>query len=434
MPSVRQSSLSPLPHPSAFNINQHFFPTFSHKSNDNDATDSSTQDATPSQSSAVNPQEFASMQFSINNVINQTWKSLLLQEKEKFGFNQDVVTSGLSDKVDSKQKLAILEKKIKREYSFFRQFLDSDLSREFFGLIFIYLGGLLRVERCRLELDTKSLGTEAVKDALKPKFSFIKKKETTQTKPNNLQVLRRRYNDARAESKDQLSRLSFVYSQILSQYRFPHDMKKETLFFETLYLFSYKIVIAKFPSHPSMHAVIRDELSSLFRTSIFHRSPHEKAQMKLTVKSNTLHFMNHKKIALPKPQLNVKLADSKVRSPLMDHSLKRPDMQKYNQIGNQKKRAKKKEGLNIPPHILFQNAAMENENAEGAKSSSTTIKGSSFNEAVINMTKKDVESSAAVKSSSTTIKGSSFNEAVINMTKKDVESSAAVKSSSTTIK
>lgn len=496
----------------------------------------------PTGGSSGTEQFQTSMQFSIRNVINSSWKGLLTQEREKFGFNQDVISSGLVEKLDSKQKLISLEKKIKQEYSFFKDFLDSDLAVEFYGLIFVSLASILRVERCRLELEaledeeeekklieeennkkyissfqfqSQTLGNpsmkydpfsseyrsitpnkdqpkvqintplqefkrrkseqrnknkeiiEAIKSAVfeereeKKRKSAMKKREDMKSRSESTTPLKvdpkhlgrfgslsrynsrkdlnstsrsdirleapssarqrslsrsmsrgllsrsnsrnlvpdhhssrpesrvesllsyeelfplpedsqlghgsriprqkKKFQDSVLEAKDQLSRLSVAYSHILSQYRFPNDQKREILFYETLYLFAYKIVVAKFSSHPVLNSMIRDTLANLFRTDVFHRAPEDRMRYGLTLKSRTITYMQRKNIKLPKSNIYQKLNNPKQRSPLISFSLPTPDVSVYNIIGNPKMKKETKIGLDIPAGVLFQNIAMENE-------------------------------------------------------------------------
>ena len=162
--------------------------------------------------------------------------------------------------------------------------------------------------------------------------------------------------EAKKQCIDNLSELSFAYSQILKEYTFrsPHNIRfrdtvKETMFFEALYMVAALVTTSDFPNQ-KLQPVIEMEIARLFRTKYFREpEPEKKSKSRFLTAEESFKLRGYG-IKLPNDTLKRRkiIAAVNARSPLLSSVFPSFNVVEYDidygfdQIN-----------LDVPPAVLF---------------------------------------------------------------------------------
>ncbi|KAG2387861.1 hypothetical protein C9374_001455 [Naegleria lovaniensis] len=223
----------------------------------------------------------------------------------------------------------------------FVDFLNSDMADRLFSLCVLYICNLLNYERAKVKYELKL--TEE-----------YKKQEM----------------EAKKECIDNLSELSFAYSQILQEYTFrsPHNLRfrdtvKETMFFEALYMVTSFVTTIEFPN-PKLQPIIENEIERLFRTKYFRITDHDKKNSNRFLTAEDTFKLKSCGFKLPSDTLKRRKITTAVnsRSPLISSVF--PG---FNRVAQDLDHQFEQISLNLPPHILFSTKNISNSVGEGGK-------------------------------------------------------------------
>ncbi|EFC44444.1 hypothetical protein NAEGRDRAFT_79747 [Naegleria gruberi] len=206
----------------------------------------------------------------------------------------------------------------------FLEFLSSEMSDRLLSLCIIYISNILKYERYRVKYELK-----LTEEHYEPMV------------------------EAKRECINNLTELSYAYSQILQEYTFrsPHNLRfrdtvKETMFFEALYMVAAYVTTADF-SNQKLQSIIENEIGRLFRTKHFRATDQEKPKFLTAEESFKL---KHYGFKLPSDTLKRRKITTAVnaRSPLVSSVFPA-----FNRVAQDMDFAFEQINLDIPPHILF---------------------------------------------------------------------------------
>eukprot|EP00817_Percolomonadidae_sp_ATCC50343_P007216 CAMPEP_0117429868 /NCGR_PEP_ID=MMETSP0758-20121206/9403_1 /TAXON_ID=63605 /ORGANISM="Percolomonas cosmopolitus, Strain AE-1 (ATCC 50343)" /LENGTH=316 /DNA_ID=CAMNT_0005217309 /DNA_START=84 /DNA_END=1031 /DNA_ORIENTATION=- len=257
--------------------------------------------------------------FDLKDAKRRSWNAFIKKEKEIEKKSTKYLSKMLTNDAEHEAIERDMESHIEQQFRSFKQFWfctdGGAVSNDLLAALLLYVTSLIALEK--LKTAESMLSRNHYREVYRVLHGSMPKPGSVLDTKALSATLQKKLHAQCEDVHQHMTSLSYVYSQLLSKYRFKNDHLREKEFFETFYFVVNHFVVNRF-ENSFLHPIIENELNRLFRSEHFFMTRDQQRGLAYFISTRDMYTLkHHSNVKLPLMQVKSKISTAADTSPLL---------------------------------------------------------------------------------------------------------------------